>query len=215
MKKKIIIIASIILIIGIIVGTIYVLNRPSDKLKNMYNKMISEQMYIFTRSSQNGENKIITAKKGDKTKIDMYNSGNYTTTLIKDGNTYLISHEEKEYYTYTNNKIDEEILTEELKRIVEKEYKVGREKVYGKTYYYEEFSGITDFLIESYKDMDIETAKTKFYFKGKDLQFIKTIYQTVNPDTGETTNIEELLKTNIEYNVEDNIFEIPSEYAES
>ena len=177
--------------------------------------MISEQMYIFTRSSQNGENKIITAKKGDKTKIDMYNSGNYTTTLIKDGNTYLISHEEKEYYTYTNNKIDEEILTEELKRIVEKEYKVGREKVYGKTYYYEEFSGITDFLIESYKDMDIETAKTRFYFKGKDLRFIKTIYQTVNPDTGETTNIEELLKTNIEYNVEDNIFEIPSEYAES
>ena len=80
---------------------------------------------------------------------------------------------------------------------------------------YEEFSGITDFLIESYKDMDIETAKTRFYFKGKDLQFIKTIYQTVNPDTGETTNIEELLKTNIEYNVEDNIFEIPSEYAES
>lgn len=215
MKKRIIIIASIILIIGIIVGIIFILNRPSDRLKNMYNKMISKQEYIFTRSSQNGETKTITMKKGDKTKIDMYNSGDYTTTLIKDGNTYLISHKNKEYYTYTNNKIDEEILIEEFKRIIDKEYKVGREKIYGKTYYYEEFSGITDFLIESYKDMNLETAKTRFYFKGKDLQFIKTIYQTVDSETGETTNIEELLKANIQYDVEDNVFEIPSEYAES
>lgn len=215
MKKKIFIIVSIILIVGIIVGIIYILNRPSDRLKNMYNKMINEQIYIFSRSSQNGENKIITMKKGDKTKIDMYNSGDYTTTLIKDGNTYLISHKNKEYYTYNNNNIDEEVLTEELKRIIDKPYKVGREKIYGKKYYYEEFDGITDFLIESYKDMDVETAKTRFYFKGKKLQFIKTIYQTVNPDTGEIANIEELLKANIEYQVEDNIFEIPSEYAES
>ena len=92
---------------------------------------------------------------------------------------------------------------------------IRKEAPFHPCYYYEEFDGITDFLIESYKDMDVETAKTRFYFKGKKLQFIKTIYQTVDPDTGEIANIEELLKANIEYQVEENIFEIPSEYAES
>lgn len=216
MKKKIIIISTIIIIIICIISVIvYISSRPSDMLKKMYDKMTSDDTYIFTRSSQNGENKIVTTKKGDKTRIDMYNSGDYTTTLIKNGNTYLISHENKEYYTYTDNKIDEEILTEEIKRIIDKEYKVGKEKIYGQTYYYEEYNGITDFLIESYKDMDLNTAKTRFYFKGKDLQFIKTIYQTVDSQTGKITNIEELLKANVEYKVEDNVFEIPSDYAEN
>ncbi|MCI8699877.1 MAG: hypothetical protein HFJ47_00870 [Clostridia bacterium] len=217
MKKKIIIISTIliIVIICIISVIVYISSRPSDRLKKMYDKMTSDDTYIFTRSSQNGENKIVTTKKGDKTRIDMYNSGDYTTTLIKNGNTYLISHENKEYYTYTDNKIDEEILTEEIKRIIDKEYKVGKEKIYGQTYYYEEYNGITDFLIESYKDMDLNTAKTRFYFKGKDLQFIKTIYQTVDSQTGKITNIEELLKANVEYKVEDNVFEIPSDYAEN
>ena len=217
MKKKIIIISTIliIVIICIIAIIVYMANRPSDRLKKMYNKMISDNTYIFTRSSQNGENKIVTTKKGDKTRIDMYNLGDYTTTLIKDGDTYLISHENKEYYTYSNNKIDEEILTEEIKRIIDKEYIVGKERIYGQTYYYEEYNGITDFLIETYKDMDLSTAKTRFYFKGKDLQFIKTIYQTVDSQTGKNTNVEELLKAIVEYKVEDNVFEIPSDYAEN
>ncbi len=217
MKKKIIIISTIliIVIICIIAIIVYMANRPSDRLKKIYNKMISDNTYIFTRSSQNGENKIVTTKKGDKTRIDMYNLDDYITTLIKDGDTYLISHENKEYYTYSNNKIDEEILTEEIKRIIDKEYKVGKEKIYGQTYYYEEYNGITDFLIEAYKDMDLNTAKTRFYFKGKDLQFIKTIYQIVDSQTGKITNVEELLKANVEYKVEDNVFEIPSDYAEN
>lgn len=217
MKKKIIIISTILIVVVICIISViaYISNRPSDRLKKMYNKMTSSNTYIFTRSSQNGENKIVTTKKEDKTRIDMYNSGDYTTTLIKNGDTYLISHESKEYYTYTDNKIDEEILTEEIKRIIDKEYKVGKEKIYGQTYYYEEYNGITDFLIEAYKDMDLNTAKTRFYFKGKDLQFIKTIYQTVDSETGKTTTIEELLRANVEYKVEDNVFEIPSDYAEN
>lgn len=214
MKKKIIIISTILIIV-IICIIVYMANRPSDRLKKIYNKMISDNTYIFTRSSQNGENKIVTTKKGDKTRIDMYNLDDYITTLIKDGDTYLISHENKEYYTYSNNKIDEELLTEEIKRIIDKEYKVGKEKIYGQTYYYEEYNGITDFLIEAYKDMDLNTAKTRFYFKGKDLQFIKTIYQIVDSQTGKITNVEELLKANVEYKVEDNVFEIPSDYAEN
>ena len=161
MKKKIIIISTILTTV-IICIIVYMANRPSDRLKKIYNKMISDNTYIFTRSSQNGENKIVTTKKGDKTRIDMYNLDDYITTLIKDGDTYLISHENKEYYTYSNNKIDEELLTEEIKRIIDKEYKVGKEKIYGQTYYYEEYNGITDFLIEAYKDMDLNTAKTRF-----------------------------------------------------
>lgn len=216
MKKRIIITIVTILIITIIAGiVVYIINNPKDRLKTEYNNMINEQTYIFTRSSQNGENKIITTKKGDKTRIDMYNSGDYTTTLIKGGDTYLISHATQEYYIYKNNKIDEEILTEELERIVKKEYKTGIEKIYGKSYYYEEYDGITDFLIESYKDMNLETAKTRFYFKGKKLQFIKTKYQTIDSETGEMKEIEELLKASVEYDVDEKVFEIPSEYAES
>ncbi|MCI8654331.1 MAG: hypothetical protein HFJ48_00415 [Clostridia bacterium] len=211
-------IALIVTIIALLILSgvvIYILNNPQNRLEKQYNIMISNNTYIFSRNSENGENKIVTTKRGDKTRIDMYNSGDFTTTLIKDGNTYLISHGVQEYYIYSNNSIDEEILTEELERIVKKEHKTGREKIYGRTYYYEEFSGITDFLIESYKDMDLNTAKTRFYFKGEELQFIKTIYQTIDSNTGKVTDVEELLKASIEYDVDDKVFEIPSNYAES
>lgn len=217
MKKKIgIIIIAIMLVIGIIIGVIcYKFNNPEDRLEKVYEKMISNQTYIFTRSNQNEENKIVTTRKGNNTMIDMYNSGKHTTTLIKEGDTYLILHEVQEYYVYRNNKNDESILTDELKRIIEKEHTVGEEVVNGKKYYYEQYNGQTDFLVYTYRDMDYETVKTKFYFDGRNLEYIKTEYQTVDSETGEINNIEELLKVDIKYEVEDKVFEIPSTYAES
>lgn len=217
MKKKIgVIITVIILVIGIIAGIIcYQINNPENRLEKVYEKMISNQTYVFSRSNQNEENKIVTTRKGDNTMIDMYNSGKHTTTLIKEGDTYLILHEMQEYYVYKNNKNDESILTDELKRIIEKEHTVGEEIVNGKKYYYEQYDGQTDFLIYTYKDMDNETVKTKFYFDGRKLEYIKTEYRTVDPETGETNDIEELLKVNVKYEVEDGVFEIPSTYAEN
>ena len=64
-------------------------------------------------------NKIITYRKVDKTLIDMYNSGEHLSTLILEGDTYLIFHEKQEYYVYPKNTLDEELLTDNLKDITE------------------------------------------------------------------------------------------------
>jgi len=220
MNKKISIpIVPIILIIILVIIVIVVLVRVSgndaSKLLKVYNKMIEKQTYSFTRYDFEEKNKLITYRKTDKTLIDMYNSGEHLSTLVVAGDTYLIFHENKEYYIYPNNNLDEEILTDSLKDIVELEYTEGKEKIYGKTYQYEEYSGVSEFLITPEYNMDTESTKTRFYFKGNELVYLKTIYDIVDSETGETKQTEELQTVKVEYEVEDSVFEIPSDYAEN
>ena len=62
------------------------------------------------------------------------------------------------------------------------------------------------FMISSTLDVNEEDIKTRFYFDNKDnLVYIRTI-------KGAT---QELLKIKIEKEVDDSIFEIPSNYAEN
>ena len=62
------------------------------------------------------------------------------------------------------------------------------------------------FMITNTLELNEADIKTRFYFdKNGDLTYIKTIY-------GEE---EELLKVSLEKNVDDSIFEIPSDYAEN
>ena len=187
----------------------------TSKLSKVYEKMVSDQTYVFTRYDLGEKNKLITYKKTDKTLIDMYNSGEHLSTLIVEGDTYLIFHDNKEYYVYPNNNWDEQILTDSLKEIINLEHTTGKEKIYGKTYKYEEYMGVSDFLISSTRDMETDSIKTRFYFKGNELVYLKTIYYTVNEETGERTQVEELQTVKVEYEVEDNVFEIPSDYAEN
>lgn len=49
-----------------------------------------------------------------------------------------------------------------------------------------------------------DTKKTRFYFDGKDLKYIKTI----------AGNKEELLKVTISKDVDNKLFQIPSDYEE-
>lgn len=217
MNKKIlaIIIPIAILAISIIIAVI-INNQPkTSKLSNIYEKMIENQTYTFTRYDIEEKNKIITSRKKDKTLIDMYNSGEHLSTLILEGDTYLIFHENEEYFVYANNNKDEEILTNELAEITKLEYTTGKEKIYGKTYKYEEYQGVSNFLIYSENNIDINTIKTRFYFKGKELAYLKTIYETVNEETGERKQVEELQNIKIEYEVQDNVFNIPENYAEN
>lgn len=209
------IILGIIVVIIVIVVLVRVTGNDASKLLKMYNKMIENQTYCFTRYDFEEKNKLITYRKSDKTLIDMYNSGEHLSTLVLEGDTYLIFHENKEYYVYPNNNLDEEILTESLKEIVELEYTEGKEKIYGKTYKYEEYNGVSEFLITPENNMDVESIKTRFYFKGNELVYLKTIYNVVNNETGETKQTEELQTVKIEYQVEDSVFEIPSDYAEN
>ena len=216
-KKKLI--PIIITIIALVVVIILVLMTESrdeiSRLSKVYEKMVKDQTYVFTRYDLEETNKLITYKKADKTLIDMYNSGEHLSTLIVEGDTYLIFHDNKEYYVYPNNNLDEQILTDNLKEIIDLEYTTGKEKIYGKTYKYEEYMGVSDFLISSTRDMETDSIKTRFYFKGNELVYLKTIYNTKNQETGDITQVEELQTIKVEYKVEDSVFEIPSDYAEN
>ena len=217
MNKKISIpiIPIVIVIIAVVIIAIVILikgtQEETSKLTKTYNKMVESQTYAFTRYDFEEKNKIITYKKADKTLIDMYNPDEHISTLILKGDTYLISHAYKEYYVYPNNNVDEEILIETLKSIIQLEYTTGKEKIYGKTYKYEEYNGVSDFLISSANNM--ESVKTRFYFQGNELVYLKTIYNITDDETGEKAQ-EELQTVKIEYKVEEGVFEIPNDYAE-
>ena len=216
-KKRLIVIISVIVIlaIAIIIGVV-INNQPkTSKLSRIYEKMIENQTYSFTRNDIEEKNTIITSRKKEKTLIDMYNWEEHISTLILEGDTYLIFHENEEYFVYTNNNKDEELLTSELAEIAKLEYTVGKEKIYGKSYKYEEYKGVSNFLIYSENNMDIHTVKTRFYFKGKELVYLKTMYETVNQETGERKQVEELQNIKVEYEVQDGIFNIPENYAEN
>lgn len=218
MNKKIsipIIPIIIITTVAIIVIAILIKEEKTSKLSKIYQEMVTNQTYVFTRYDFEEKHKIITYRKSNKTLIDMYNPEQHLSTLVIGGDTYLIFHENKEYYVYPNNTLDEEVLTNNLKNIVEQDYVTGKEKIYGKTYNYEEYSGVSDFLISSSRNIDTSLAKTRFYFKGKQLVYLKTIYEIANEETGEKTQEEELQTVKVEYQVKDSIFEIPSEYAET
>lgn len=209
-KRKVIILAiiAILIIIGVVTGIVLIKkskeNDNEKKLSKIYEDLISSQTYTFTME-QNNKNKTIMTKTEDKTAIDQYLENNHTTTIVKDGNTYLLLHDREEYYVYKNNNIEQSILTDGLNEILNKEAIKGIEKVNGKKYSYEEYEGSTIFMISNTLNLDDE-IKTRFYFDKKgDLIYIKTVY-------GEN---EELLKVELTNQVDTKIFEIPSNYAEN
>lgn len=209
---------NLILVILVIIGIIFVISKiinskssDEQKLAKIYEDLNSSQSYYF-QMERNSNNKIIMAQKGDKTVIDQYSkeeensTQSHTTTLIKDNNTYLILHDRKEYYVYEENNVDQTILLDGIKEIMDKDFSRGNEKVRGKKYNYEEYNGSSIFMISNTLNIDENEVKTRFYFDKKDnLVYIKTI-------NGEDT---ELLKINITQDVDDSIFDIPSDYAEN
>ena len=213
-NKRIFLIVIVLLMIAIIFGIVKIVNKNSPKeqrLSKIYQDLEDSQTYLF-EIEKNNNNKTIMAKKGDKTIIDQYtknsetNLENHTTTLVKDNNTYLILHDRKEYYVYTENNVEQTIVTDGLKEIISKSYTTGTEKIKGKKYSYEEYDGSSMFMISNLININDTNVKTRFYFDSKNnLTYIKTILD----------NKQELLKVTLEKDVKDSIFEIPSDYAEN
>lgn len=198
----ILIVIAIILVIGKITRS---KNANTRRLAQLYNDLNTSQTYLF-EMGKGADNKTIMAKKGDKTIIDQYSKDSHTTTIVKDNNTYLVLHDREEYYVYANNNVEQSILTDELKNIIDTEFTTGEEKVEGKKYSYEEYAGSTMFIETISLDVNEGDIKTRFYFDNEDnLVYIRTI-KGVN---------QELLKINIQKEVDDSIFEIPSNYAEN
>lgn len=124
--------------------------------------------------------------------------------LIKNGNTYLIKDEDKVYYVYKNNDTNLNKIEDILEELKDKEYQTGKEKIDNKSYSYIEFNQLTDLAIMNTSNIKSDTKKTRFYFDGKDLKYIKTI----------AGNKEELLKVNISKDVDNKLLQIPSDYEE-
>lgn len=213
-NKRINLIVIILVIIGIIFFVSKIVGNKNSKVQELakvYNKLNSSQAYQF-KWEQNDNNKTIIIKDGDKTLIDQYSkeedsaTQNHTKTLIKENSTYLILPDRKEYYIYEGNNVDQTFLIDGIKEIMEKEYTKGTEKVKGKKYKYEEYSGSTMFLLSNSLNLDENDVKTRFYFDSKDnLVYIKTIYGDKH----------ELLKVNLTNDIDSSVFEIPADYAEN
>ena len=205
LMKSILIILLIIVIIFGISKFLKNKNDETQKLASIYTNLNTSQTYLF-EMKKNDKNKTIMAKKDNQTIIDQYSNGNHSTTLVKNDTTYFILHDRKEYYVYEQNNVDQSILVDGLKEVIGRAFTTGEEKVKGKKYSYEEYNGSTMFMISNSLEVNEEDIKTKFYFdKDDNLVYVKTIY-------GDN---EELMQINIENEVDDSMFLIPSDYAEN
>lgn len=210
-KKKIIPFITIaVIVVAAIVGLIwyFVAKQNNEegalKLNQFYEDLQSKDTYSFT-TTLNDENKMYYATQENKAYISTIYKGTESEFIIKDGNTYLVMDDVEAYYTYKNNETDLEKIETELKEIKDLEHENGKEKIENKTYRYEEYKVLTSFtMMNTSNILESEEVKTRFYFKGNDLVYIKTII-------GEK---EELLKVEISDNIDNKIFEIPSNYKE-
>ncbi len=210
-KQKIFIISVCIIVAIIVIGLIvYVVTKneqetaSENRLANMYNKMTQNQTYSIT-IQLNDNNKYTVSRKGDIANIDTYNDGSHTTNIVKDGNTYLLMYNTKRYYTYQNNVTGLGEISNQLNEIIQsQEPEKGQEEVNGKKYRYEEYKGVSDFLMNTDEGISEEDTNTRFYFDGDDLKYIRTIM-------GDKS---ELISVDVSYNVDDSIFEIPSDFQE-
>ena len=211
-NKKIIITVSAVVIIAIICVIAFFMiknngqaqgtDNGKSKLSQVYEKMNEKAIYTFT-STLNDKNSKTVKRKNDKARIDLNLNGKKSTDIIKDGDTYLVIAEDEKVYKYQNNDIELTELLIDIKETIEsQEPQKSKEEIDGKKYECEEYKGISDFLLTK-KAEDEENKSTKFYFKGNNLEYIKT----------KVNDKEELLKINISYDdISENEFEIPSEY---
>lgn len=211
-KKTVAIFINIMIIFLVIIAILLILNdEKKDRVRNVYEEILKKNIYTFSMEETLDEikYKVYMTQRGQDISIDMYSDNEHTTTLILDNKSYFIMHDEKEYYDYGDEKIDSDIVTSSLKNIIKKEHTTGKEKINGITYYYEEFENEDmDFVIYSNID-ESSYVKTRFYFKGNKLCYIKNIVQ--NDDE----NQEELIKTELKYEIDENAFKIPEDYAEA
>ena len=203
-KKKVIIFVAILIIIVALIIFLIIGGDSGSKVANMYKKLTETNEYTFEMKNNNGYD-ISIAKKGEKTSIDLNNETGRVTTLVKDNLTYVISHSQKEYRVYNADMAGETVITDMLGDLKEEKATKGKEIINGKEYKYEEYDNFAGFMTATNEDVDENKTKTRLYFEGNNLVYIKTI-----PENGE----EELLEVKVSYIAPDELFEIPSDYAE-
>ena len=183
-------------------------NVSTDAIKfkkeyEKYNNKEAGNGYKYPKVTLDDNNKLYYAKSGDTAYTDTTYNGSESKYVIKDGNSYLLMDESKKYYTYANNTIDLNLVIDTLEKLKEEEHQDGEEQIDGKNYNYEEYSTITELAISDFSE-NTSNAKTRLYFQGDKLVYIKTI----------AGDKQELLKVETTYKVDNQLFNIPSDYAE-
>jgi len=213
-SKKSIFIIFIFIILLIVIFLIYMsINNQKDLTLAMYDKLNTSQKYTITIEGEDDGYRYVVTRAQRVTDISIDTKSEYeddeehTTTLVTDKNAYYIMHNEQEYTTLDSEDIEIDVLLPKMKDIDGKEYQKGKEVIQGKTYYYEEYENIETFLILI--DVGEEgKLKNKFYYENGKIAYIRNIVEL----DGEI--LEELLKVKCVYDSEDNLFEIPEDYAE-
>ena len=212
-KQKLAKIVFLILALILVLSLVFLLKgEKKDRTKNMYKKICSADNYTFAIEEVNSEkNKFIISKMGENKSLDLTSAGEHTTTLVKDGYAYFIMHQKEEYYLFENEDmsgIEANILEDDLDTIQDSSYLNGNEKIYGKIYYYEEYENIESFVMQGIPIEEDAKLNTRFYFDGDKIAYIKTIIDE------EDEKREELLKIDLKFSTDEELFVIPNSYAE-
>ena len=219
-KKRNIIILIVIVILVMVLGAIFIFSYSQNQenqndtstqtsisslkptLSKIYEKMLQGEIYTFSLILDEN-NKTITVRNGDNARIDFYQDGVHTTDIVKDGATYRLIHEDKQYFEYPSNTVELTNLLRKFERTKEDVTpQKGEETIEGKNYYYEEYKGTAEFLMQGKAGVDLTEASTKFYYDNDSLVYIKTILKEK----------EELLKVEMSYSSGQTSFEIPTDY---
>lgn len=211
-KKKIIIISAVVvlLIVAISLGVYFFISNKSKEIQNIsivdetYSDLQNKEEYVF-EEILNEENKLYFAKSNDKAYLEVTTDGKTSRYIMRDNNTYYLDEENQVYYTYLNDQENFNMIIDKLTDLKNLSYETGTETLENKKYYYQKYNNVDYFLFDTTKEVeDKENVSTIFYHRDGELEYIKTI------ENGET----ELLKINIEYDVDQNLFEIPKEYVQ-
>ena len=220
-NKKIIILCVAIALIVITVVTIVILSSKGEeqkveqaniqeedgtsKLTTLRDTMKQNANYSVSLKL-NDENKRTTIRENNNAYIEIIDEGEKSTYIIKDNTTYLLLDSTKKYYEYKNNVSLLNEFINNMNEVLKLKYEIGTEEIDGKQYRYEEFKGTSAFIINYKRNIDNEDTKTRLYFSGNDLKYIKTY----------VGDVEQLLDVEIKFgNQNNNSFEIPEEYSKN
>ena len=208
-QKKSLIIFFCIIIILLIFSLICIFKKDkNDRVISMYQNLLNKPQFTFTLEEIANNFKIVVSQDRGNLSIDMNSADEHTTSLAINGDSYFIMHDSQEYYDYGSEEVEANIVTTGLKEITKKGYNNGKEEIYGKNYYYEEYENDDANFVMYTNHNETSNIKTRFYFDGNDIKYIKNII-TTDEDVAE-----ELLKITLNYNVDENVFKIPDDYAE-
>lgn len=211
-KKKIIIISiiAILLIVAVAIGIyMFVENKNKEQqnisiVNEIYSDLQNREEYTFEEILDEN-NRLYYAKNKDKAYLETTTNGKKSKYIIKDNNTYYLDEENKVYYTYLNDQENLNMIMDKLIDLKDLEYTSSIETIGSKNYFYQQYNNVDYFLFDTTKEIeDKENVSTIFYYQNNKLEYIRTI-------EGEET---ELLKVNITYDVNQNLFEIPEGYIQ-